>query len=203
MPKGTSVKCVICLHPMHEEVDKLLEEGTDYSSIQEAIRSADQNYVVPNFSAISRHYSKHFTPKNIKNLVWKNGQICFRDGTPVTPVSAVQFLEGVINIAATNIMTNPSRIGARDALIAVELMLKIRQGLDKMDEFENAWTEFIKTGKTRTGAKRVKKKKMTVEVTEEESSDPQVIDLDAADTSIVQYEGFDEDDSDDDDGESS
>lgn len=184
-----SIKCRVCSHEMHEEIDVMLANKVSYHQIQDAVRERDPTYYVPILSVISRHYKKHFLPMNVSTLVWRNGQLCFTDGTPLTPVSAIQFLEGVIALAARNLMDKPQNVTVANALTAVELLLKIRSGLDKLDDFESAWTDFIKSGKGKTTGRR--KKRMTVEVTEE---DEQVIDatLNGADDdeNIVKYEGF-------------
>lgn len=170
---------------MVKDINDLMQKDTDYKDIQATISTKDPTYHVPTFASLSRHYKNHFAPSVMKAVVWKNGQLCFEDGTPINRVSAIDYLEGIINLAARNVTARPHTVNVRDALLAVELLIKIRQGLDKLDEFEEAWTELLKN-------KRKKRtKKMTVEVTEDVDDEPE---LAALPDPVTEYEGFDDPD---------
>ena len=149
---------------MVRQIDEMLATNEDYKNILAKVQQAGQPTIT--MASLSRHYKNHYVPKNVKAVVWKTGQLCFEDGSPITHVSAIQYLEGIISLAARNIMAAPHRVGVRDALVAVELLLKIRQGLDKRDEFEEAWTEVVKKKGRHT-------RKVTVEeIVEEQAALP-------------------------------
>lgn len=203
MAASKTPKCSVCTHPLQQQIDQMLGKDEDYKDIRAMVKAAG----TPDLSmaALSRHFKQHYVPANKTALVWRNGKICFEDGTAVTAISPIDFLENVVSVVGHNIVRNPHKLGVRDALIAIELLLKIRDNLDKEDDFNQAWRDFLTTGKF--NQKRKKTKKVTVEVEETvEDGLPEVIvvrpDQPALDspTEIESYEDWPEGE-DDGDGE--
>lgn len=88
----------------------------------------------------------------------KDGTVYYADGRPLQPLPLRVSLETIIHIALENAVNNPDKVGLREALHAVEIILK-NKTLADADAVKDVWTAFVQgSGKigVRPGSKRGK-----------------------------------------------
>lgn len=190
-------QCSACSHPMAEDINRWLIEGMKYKDIQGKI--AEKDLPVLSAAVLSKHTKKHVVLSSTPlPLEWRDGQVCFVGGPPLDPVSTMAYLAGIVTLAGHNAAKSPWRVSIRDGLLAAELMVKLNTGVDKLDDFTKAWTEFLMGGKRRT---RRTRRVIAEEVTESDdrpdldARSPQPMRLPHPEAPIdVEYVDFPEDD---------
>lgn len=189
---GGKTRCKTCNHPGLQAIDAMLLNGAKYKDIIAKMLAAHPGEVELNEANLSRHWSDHVQAMPIKvdttdpetGLVTQGylaGHLMQtldvdREKLPKNAVPIADALKTIISAGVRNILLDPTLVGPKELVAALEMARKLGLFGNDAEEFAEAWKEFAAA--KQSGRKKRTTRTVTVQQTEELDEDaPQIIDV--------------------------